>query len=141
MILALAYHDIVYKPAKTDNELQSAMLAGSRLQSIGADETVRLYVHEMIVATQGHTLSLQPDINLFTDADLSVLGSDPEIYRAYAIGIRKEYSIYPDLLYNPGRRKVLKHFLDMDRIFKTGFFHERYETQARINLGEELNSL
>jgi hypothetical protein len=33
-----------------------------------------------------------------------------------------EYSIYPAFIYNPERKKVLNHFLLMDRIFKPAFF-------------------
>lgn len=55
--------------------------------------------------------------------------------------VRKEYSIYPDLLYKPGRKKVLQHFLQMERIFKTQVFYDKYETQSRRNLEKELNQL
>jgi predicted metal-dependent HD superfamily phosphohydrolase len=52
--------------------------------------------------------------------------------------VRKEYLIYPDLIYNPGRKKVLHHFLAMDRIFKTDFFYNKFEQQARQNLRKEI---
>jgi predicted metal-dependent HD superfamily phosphohydrolase len=39
------------------------------------------------------------------DADLSILGKDLDTYLAYTKMIRKEYSIYPDFLYKPGRKK------------------------------------
>jgi predicted metal-dependent HD superfamily phosphohydrolase len=94
----------------------------------------------MILATKSHAASVNRDIDLFTDADLSVLGAAPETYAQYAAGVRKEYSMYPDLHYKPGRRKVLKHFLEMDRIFKTDEFFQLYEKQARENLLHELAS-
>lgn len=34
----------------------------------------------------------------------------------------REYSIYSNVVYNSGRKKVLNHFLTMNRIFKTDFF-------------------
>jgi predicted metal-dependent HD superfamily phosphohydrolase len=49
--------------------------------------------------------------------------------------------MYPDFLYRPGRRKVLQHFLDMERIFKTEEFASKFEKQARVNLGWELRGL
>ncbi|MDX2245424.1 MAG: hypothetical protein SF052_01505 [Bacteroidia bacterium] len=85
-------------------------------------------------------MSPDNDTNLFTDADLSILGQKREIYHAYSTNVRKEYAIYPDILYNPGRKKVLQHFLAMEQIFKTPHFQEKYEAQARANLEEELMS-
>ncbi len=40
-----------------------------------------------------------------------------------------------------GRRKVLKHFLEMESIFKTKYFQDKYEDQARMNISAELKSL
>jgi len=94
-----------------------------------------------ILATKKHTWSNDSDTNYFTDADLSILGSPPAVYKAYVQSIRKEYKLYPDFVYNPGRQKVLKHFLDMPAIFKTAHFTNKYESQARMNLQEELRSL
>ncbi|MNJ03033.1 hypothetical protein D3C73_1632060 [compost metagenome] len=55
--------------------------------------------------------------------------------------MRQEYAIYPDLVYNPGRKNVLLHFLAMDRIFKTDYFFEKYEKPARENLRKEAELL
>jgi predicted metal-dependent HD superfamily phosphohydrolase len=52
--------------------------------------------------------------------------------------VRKEYAIYPDLLYRPGRIKVLKYFLEKPRIYHTPYFWEKYEEQARANMEAEL---
>ncbi|MGE4514074.1 MAG: hypothetical protein AB7E26_09720, partial [Chryseobacterium sp.] len=72
---------------------------------------------------------------------LSILGSESEIYVSYTQKIRKEYSIYPDLLYRPGRKKVLEHFLKSESIFKTEYFKEKYELRARENILSEIESL
>ena len=48
---------------------------------------------------------------------------------------------YHDIIYKPGRQKVLKHFLAMNRIYKTDHFFKKYEPQARINLANELSRL
>ena len=96
---------------------------------------------QQILATKAHTTSNNPDTNLFTDADLSVPGLDQLAYEIYCGQIRKEYSIYPDIVYNPGRKKVLSHFLQMENIFKTTAFAEKYETQARANLTWEIQML
>jgi len=70
-----------------------------------------------------------------------VLGADAETYQQYTQQIRKEYGIYPNIVYNPGRKKVLQHFLSMPHIYKTEVFYNRYEKQARVNLAWELNML
>jgi len=69
------------------------------------------------------------------------LGQPSDVYEQYCGQIRKEYSIYPDIVYKPGRKKVLIHFLNMEKIFKTSFFYDKYELQARANLESELKRL
>lgn len=59
----------------------------------------------------------------------------------YTKQIRKEYSIYPDFLYKPGRKKVLEHFLQLENIFKTDYFKTKYEVQARKNIESEWRNL
>jgi predicted metal-dependent HD superfamily phosphohydrolase len=139
VLFALFYHDIIYNVLKHDNEEKSAALAVKRLETLRVPDEVIGKCNSIILATKKHELSPDTDVNLFTDADLSVLGASAEAYSDYAQNVRKEYSIYPDLLYNPGRKKVLQHFLGMPRIFKTEYFFTQYEQQARINLAEELS--
>lgn len=139
VLLALFYHDIVYNTLKKDNEEQSAVIAVKRLTAVGLPAPLIHQCREAILATKKHTLHPNEDINLFTDADLAILGSTPETYKQYGQAIRKEYAIYPDLLYKPGRRKVLEQFLNMEHIYKTSFFRERFEYQARKNIEAELS--
>lgn len=137
LLFSLFYHDIIYKAISKDNEEQSAALAQKHLQQIAyPQEQIQLCVQQ-IIATKSHTTSTDSDTNYFTDADLSILGADWPDYEAYTIAIRKEYSIYPDLLYKPGRRKVLQHFLAMDTIFKTQYFQQLFEVKARENMQKE----
>jgi predicted metal-dependent HD superfamily phosphohydrolase len=44
-------------------------------------------------------------------------------------------------MYNPVRKKVLLHFLSMERIFKTDYFYTHFEKQARENLQKEMELL
>lgn len=141
LLFSLFYHDIVYKVRRQDNEEKSAELAQERLQALSypPDRIERCVAQ--IIATKSHTLSSDVDTNLFTDADLAILGQDWPTYHSYAQQVRREYAIYPDLLYKPGRRKVLQHFLGMERIFKTAHFYDLYEQKARTNLSRELAEL
>lgn len=141
ILFTLFYHDIVYNSLKSDNEEKSAELAEKRLKQISvSNDTIELCKNQ-ILATKSHQISTNSDTNYFTDADLSILGQNWEIYTLYAKNVRNEYANYPDLVYNPGRLKVLNHFLLMERIFKTDFFNYKFETQAKLNLNKELELL
>lgn len=140
VIFAIAYHDLVYNTLKSNNEEKSAATAVARLTKIAPPESLISACERFILATKRHEAS-DGETNLFTDADLSILGTDIDTYKEYAKKIRREYSIYPDIVYNPGRKKVLKHFLRMEKIFKTDAFFEKYELSARRNLQSELDSL
>jgi predicted metal-dependent HD superfamily phosphohydrolase len=138
VLFTLFYHDVVYNALKSDNEEKSAELAQKRMRQIAVpDETIERCTAQ-ILATKSHVKSADSDTNFFTDADLSILGQPWETYWLYAQNVRKEYAIYPDLLYFPGRKKVLNHFLSMDSIFKTDYFYTAFEKQARANLRQEL---
>ena len=121
VIIAIAYHDIIYNVLKKDNEERSAAYAQKHLSGLLTKERLGT-LQQMILATKNHTASENPDTNYFTDADLSILGSGWDNYFSYTKQIRKEYGLYPDIIYKPGRRNVVKHFLEMDKIFKTPHF-------------------
>lgn len=141
ILFSLFYHDIIYNSLKSDNEEKSAELAEKRMRQISVSNDKIQLCKEQILATKSHHKSANSDTNYFTDADLSVLGQSWETYSIYYKNVRKEYSIYPALVYNPGRKKVLNHFLSMERIFKTDFFYNKFETQAKQNLQQEMESL
>ena len=141
LLFAVFYHDIIYSIRKKDNEERSADAAQKALAFLKVPNATSVLCIENILATKSHAVTGNPDTNLFTDADLSIHGKSPEVYDLYCAQIRKEYSVYPNLLYRPGRKKVVLHLLEMPCIFKTAFFYERYESSARNNLHRELNSL
>ena len=141
IIFSIVYHDIVYSSRTSNNEEKSALLARKRLTSLGCPSQKIEICVEQILATKHHQPSPNEDTNYFTDADLSILGAGEGAYLDYCQKIRKEYSLYPDLVYKPGRRKVIAHFLAMEKIFKTDEFRNRFENQARKNLFLELQNL
>ncbi len=141
MLFALFYHDIIYNPRSSDNEERSAKLASDRLRQLNVPDNKIQKAAQMIIATKTHKSSNDLHTSLLIDADLAVLGKNPEQYDEYSKSVRKEFSIYPDFIYNPGRRKVLQHFLEMERIYKTSHFHNKYEVQARENLKNEILKL
>lgn len=141
VLFSVFYHDIVYSALKSDNEAESAHLADFRLKTTKLQPERIKACTQQIYATKAHTVTGDHDTDLFTDADLSILGAPAGVYQTYAANVRKEYTVYPDLVYKPGRRKVLQHFLGMERIFKTAQFYARYEQSARKNLQDELLQL
>lgn len=135
------YHDIIYDATSKSNEEKSALYAAGRLHKLNLDEDLISKISTQILATQSHKKSEHTDTDYLLDADLSILGKDLPVYMDYTRKIRKEYAIFPDLLYKPGRKKVLRHFLELDVIFKTEDFRNTYELKARENMTTELQLL
>ncbi|WP_107037443.1 HD domain-containing protein [Brumimicrobium mesophilum] len=139
LLFAIFYHDIIYISTKSDNEHQSALVFEKRISKTSFDKIEECM--SQIQATKDHKMSSDNDTNILLDLDLSVLGKSQEEYIKYSKAIRKEYSIYPDFMYEKGRTKVLKSMYEFDFIYKTDLFRKEYETQAKRNLLFELNLL
>ncbi|HEY1023427.1 MAG TPA: hypothetical protein VGE06_14000 [Flavisolibacter sp.] len=138
---SLVYHDVVYDVERhmvmNDNEEKSADFAAKQLAAMGYSSSIIEKCKSQIMATQKHGLAPDNDTNLFTDADLSILGKPWPQYAAYKDKIRKEYSVYNDSIYTIGRRRVLETFLQREPLFKTKYFYDRYEETAKANLRKE----
>gem|GEM_PF-124181 len=134
------FHDYVYKATRKDNEIKSAAFAKQVLTAFLPVEQIAL-ISTIIESTARHEPLVEiPEQYVFLDADLAVLAVEEDLYDQYVQAIRREYRIYPDLLYRPGRRKVLQHFLERTTIYYTPVF-QPYEAQARFNLKREIDSL
>ena len=143
--LAIFFHDAVYVPTRSDNEAVSAALARARLIELGAGDALVSEVERLILATR-HGASVadadsDPDLALLVDLDLSILGAERPAYAAYAQAIRREYAVVPNLLYRPGRRRVLAEFLARPRIYATPHLRDLWEDAARANLEWESTTL
>jgi predicted metal-dependent HD superfamily phosphohydrolase len=139
ILFSIFYHDFVYSASKKDNELKSAKYALAILtENVNLNKQL---VFDAICATQQHQQNEIEDINWLIDFDLKILAKDWDDYKIYFEQIRKEYRIYPDFLYKPGRAKALKHFLESEFIFQTEEFRNLYEEKARINIEKEISIL
>ncbi|MCI4668182.1 MAG: hypothetical protein MRZ79_08595 [Bacteroidia bacterium] len=137
--MAIWFHDVIYDPKSKKNELKSAQSFEKYAIKWGIENEETRLIFEYILATQTHhNLSYGSDLDWFLDADLAILGADQDRYQRYCQEIRKEYKIYPDFLYKPGRKKVLIHMLAKDRIYQTESFYKDLEAKARMNLAWEL---
>lgn len=142
--LAIFYHDVIYNPLRRDNEARSAILAMRDLRKLNFPPPQMNEIENFILATAKHDLGnadAESDLAYFLDFDLAILGTDWESYLLYTQQIRKEYSIYPDFIYNEGRKKVLQSFLSKPHIFHTEKIIDQLEAQARSNLAREINLL
>jgi predicted metal-dependent HD superfamily phosphohydrolase len=130
---------------KKDNEHQSALLAQKRLAGLGVPSPKVAQVILFIEATKTHQLPEgvinTNDLQLFLDFDMSILAASWEPYLEYTRQVRKEYRLYPNKLYIPGRRQFLQHCLQSPHIFHTVAFRDQYEAIARNNIGRELELL
>jgi len=140
--LAAWFHDAVYDTRSRTNEEESAALAGRAMAELGVPPGRAEAVRRLILATKRHEAEGDvPDLGLFLDADLSILGAPGETYLAYSEAIRKEYSWVPEAAYREGRLRVLTNFLGRERLYYTGPLAERLEARARSNLSNEIRAL
>ena len=141
--LAIWFHDAVYNALRHDNEAKSADWALAFLQQTSLEPARQARVADLIRRTQDHTQPQppdDPDLLLFLDADLSILGAPEAAYWDYARQVRREYRLVPDLLYRPGRRQVLAKLLATPVLFHTPGLRAELDAPARRNLQAELTA-
>ncbi len=131
------FHDVIYNPWKENNEVKSAEYAKYELTELGIPNTIIQEVARLIVLTKTHNPEANDTLgHQLSDLDLAILGSEPDSYATYVVKIRKEYRMYPDWIYVPGRIKVLQSFLGRKKIYQTEEF-KHLEIQARENITNE----
>lgn len=139
---AVWFHDLIYETRQQDNEEKSAAVAAALLGGLNAPAATVATVRALILATKTHQAAqLSADAALFLDADLSILGAPPELYRQYSAAIRSEYAHVPEALYRQARKEILQGFLNRPQLYRTQQLRARFETQARANIAQELRRL
>ncbi|MEV3920037.1 HD domain-containing protein [Actinomadura coerulea] len=137
--IAAWFHDAVYDPERADNEDRSARLAARMLADTDLPEAVVARVVRLVELTATHAPEEDDrDGQVLCDADLAVLGAEPEQYAAYAAAVREEYAFVPDEFFRAGRAEVLNGLLALPRLFHTPSARERFEERARGNMRTEL---
>ncbi|GAA4306322.1 putative metal-dependent HD superfamily phosphohydrolase [Actinomadura luteofluorescens] len=137
--MAAWFHDAVYDPERADNEERSARLAARMLADTDLPEAAVARVVRLVELTATHAPEEgDRDGQVLCDADLAVLGAEPEDYAAYAAAVREEYAFVPDEFFRAGRAEVLSGLLALPRLFHTPAARERFEERARANMGTEL---
>ena len=139
--LAAWFHDFVYDPQCSDNEVQSAKAARELLMGMGLSLDTLDRIQQLILATQGHRIDPDDaDLCIFLDADLAIFGANSVEYQAYSQAIRREYSWVADAAYRVGRTQVLESFLQRDRLYCTDLLFDELESIARLNIKQEIAS-
>ena len=140
--IALWFHDAIYDPQASSNELNSAAWAARSLVRAGADSDTAQRVHDLVMATQhdaSTALASSLDARLLVDIDLSILGSPAERFERYDQDVRKEYAWVPGFRYQEARAQVLQTFLDRPRLYHGEHAVVLLEAQARINLAAAMS--
>lgn len=136
--LAAWLHAAVFDPAGSENTEKSAALAERVLDpSAPAAEVARL-----VRLMGGHRVE-PGDLNgaVLSDADLAVLGADPDTYDTYARDVRHEYAHVPGERFVAGRIGALEGLLDRRSVFLTRAGRDLWEKKAHANLNRELGLL
>ena len=147
--LALYYHDVIYEPTRSDNELKSAEYAVESLSHyLSAEQCEHIYALIMMTASH-HIDDINKDSNkakksdgaYLLDMDLSILGASWSEYKQYAKDVRQEYAHVLNADYCAGRIEVLEGLLAHPTLYLTDDYHSRLEQQARNNIKREITLL
>lgn len=136
--LAAWLHAAVFDPAGSENTARSAEYAELVLDPAAPVEEVARLVRLM----GGHRVE-PGDLNgaVLSDADLAVLGADPETYDTYSADVRHEFAHVPGERYVAGRTAAVEGLLERRSVYRTRAGRDRWEKQAHANLNRELGLL
>jgi len=138
LVLAAWFHDAVYDGAPGAEE-RSARLAEAELSGADVDTAE---VARLVRLTEHH--DPEPGDHrgeALCDADLAILAAEPDRYRGYAEGVRREYAQYSDTDFRAGRLAVLQDLAARDSLFRTPYAREHWEPRARENLAAEIRTV
>ena len=147
--LAAWYHGAIFDAADRkayanrggEDEIASARLAFDELTALGVPEARAQRVHDLVVALVRHTPNpADSDCAVLCDADLAMLATEPQKYKAYVQDIRSEYSHLPLEDYIRARVRILHKLLARPSLFVSPL-GSAWEEPARQNLGAELHKL
>jgi predicted metal-dependent HD superfamily phosphohydrolase len=136
--IALWFHDAIYDPKRSDNELRSAEWAKETAIRLGVAPAVADRIHGLILCTRHQAVPADPDQQVLVDVDLSILGAEWYRFAEYERQIRWEYRWVPRPLFNRKRKAILKSFLEREWIYNTRECREVYEQRARENLARSI---
>lgn len=139
--LALWFHDVIYKPLSSTNELDSANWCAKFLaeNNVAAETVQRIFT--LIMATCHAAEPVGNDEALVVDIDLAILGAPENVYQAFEANVRQEYQWVPSSIFKSKRKEILRSFLEREKIYRHAYFYEMLERNARKNLAEAISRL
>jgi predicted metal-dependent HD superfamily phosphohydrolase len=139
VLLAAWFHDAVYRGVAGQDEEESARLAEERLTDAGLPAAEVEEVARLVRLTSDHRPEPGDDDGaLLCDADLSVLGGEPEPYARYVAAVREDYAHIGDADFAAGRAAVVRQLLELDPLFHSERARELWLDAARRNLQGEI---
>jgi predicted metal-dependent HD superfamily phosphohydrolase len=142
LTIAAGAHDVVYDGHPGEDERRSASWARDWLTRAGVAPAHVARTGELVLATMTHTAP-PDDLTAWAllDADLAILGADPETYDRYRAAVREEYAALDEPAWRAGRAAVMAGLLARDPLYRTAAARQRWEAVARANIARELESL
>lgn len=147
--LAAWYHGAIFSAADADvyasrggeDEVASAELARTELTSLGVSPLRAQRVHDLVIALRRHAPTPGDfDCAVLCDADLAMLASEPQRYKAYLLAVRAEYSHLPVEDYVRARIRILTK-LQLRKALFVSPLGAAWESSARQNVTAELHRL
>jgi predicted metal-dependent HD superfamily phosphohydrolase len=147
--LAAWYHGAIFDAADRkayanrggEDEIASARLAYDELIELGVSEHKAHRVHDLVVALVRHNPNPHDvDCAVLCDADLAMLASEPQRYKAYLHDVRAEYAHLPVHDYVQARLRILDKLLGRPSLFSSPM-GAAWEEAARQNLQAERHRL
>ncbi|KGM14080.1 HD domain-containing protein [Cellulomonas bogoriensis] len=147
--LAAWYHGAVFDAAEHasyarrggEDEQASADLARTELTALGVPSDGVERVAELVIAIARHNPGTDDfDCAVLCDADLAMLASEPQRYRAYLADVRAEYAHLPVEEFVRARIAILRRLEARTHLF-TSPLGAAWEEPARQNVAAELHRL
>lgn len=141
-VLAAWFHDAIYQGTVTD-EADSADFAVAALSEFALAPARVQEIGELVLATMpSRAQSEAPEAQAhLLDADLAIFGASEARYGRYTAAVRDEYAHVPEPQFRSGRAQILRGYLDLPTIYRTGAARELWEQRARVNLQAEITEL
>lgn len=138
------YHDVVYVPGRSDNEIESArMYADAKGKPFGSGQRViDTILFTGNIPASNHKMHTNPPTffsAIFFDLDLADMGTESYVENSFKI--REEFGEFSDLEWLAGRQKFLSDFLSRPFIYHTSLGYKLWEERARFNMNMELSYL
>lgn len=143
--LAAWYHGAVFSAASSvayatqggEDEVASAALAHTELIELGVPDKAADRVKALVTALARHKpLPNDDDCAVLCDADMGILATEPQRYKAYLSDIRQEYAHIPVRDYLVARQRILAKLLGRKALY-TSPLATGWEDAARQNLAAE----